>query len=62
MKQEKLCEPEDMVRFLLAICCQDDSSTTPVSRSNVLDTCFTKCLADVAKIAQSDKLKEKLDD
>ena len=59
MKQEKFCEPEDMIRFLLGICCQDDSSTTPVSRNSILDTCFTKCLAEVAKIAQSEELKER---
>ena len=62
MKQEKFCEPEDMIRYLLAICCQEDSSTSPISRGDVLDTRFNECLAGVAKIAESEELKGKLED
>jgi hypothetical protein len=60
MLQRRLCEPEDMIRFLLAICCQSDSSTTPVSRDEILDTCYKDCLEKATEIAKCGELKEKL--
>jgi hypothetical protein len=62
MKQEQYCKPEDMIRFLLAICCQDDSSATPVSRGDVPDARLNEFLNGVAKIAESEELKAKLED
>jgi len=61
MRQRKYCDPEDMIRFLLALCCQDDSSTTPVSRDEVLDGRFEDCMREAVPIANSDELREKLD-
>jgi len=61
MRQRKYCDPEDMIRFLLALCCQGDSSTTPVSRDEVLDRRFEDCLREAVPIANSDVLREKLD-
>ena len=61
MEQRKYCDPEDMIRFLLALCCQDDSSTSPVSRDEVLSTCFGECLREVTLVANSDEMKQKLD-
>jgi hypothetical protein len=62
MEREEHCKPEDMIRFLLAICCQDDFLTSPVSDGDVLDTLFNNCLDGVAKIAKCDELKGKLKD
>lgn len=61
MEQRKYCNPEDMIRFLLALCRRGDSSTTPVSRDKVLDRCFEDCLREVIAIANSDELGRKLD-
>jgi hypothetical protein len=60
MQQQKWCEPEDMIRFLLAICCQGDSSTTPVSRDEILETRFQSCLEKATEIANCSELEEKL--
>ena len=61
MEQRKYCDPGDMIRFLLALCCQDDSSTTPVSRDEALNTCFGECLREVTPVANSDEMRQKLD-
>ena len=61
MKQQKPCNPEDMIRFLLALCCQDDSSTTPVSRNDTLDRCFKECSNKAAQVAQLKEMRQKLD-
>jgi hypothetical protein len=58
MKQKKQCELKDMVRFLLALCCQSDSSTTLDSADGTL---YNDCLRSVELIAGSDELKEKLE-
>jgi hypothetical protein len=62
MQQQSRCKPEDIIRFFLAICCQGDFSTTPVSRDKILDTCFESCLEKVTEIAKCGELKEKLKD
>jgi hypothetical protein len=61
MNQRKYCNPEDMILFLLALCCQDDSSTTPVSRDETLDKRFEDCSREVISIANSDELRQRLD-
>ncbi|KAF9647703.1 hypothetical protein BDM02DRAFT_3270005 [Thelephora ganbajun] len=62
MNQRKYCDPEDMIRFLLALCCQDEPSTTPVARGQVLDDCFEVCWREVIPVANSDELRQRLDD
>jgi len=62
MGQRKYCNPEDMVRFLLALCCQDDSLTTPISRNETLDRRFRDCSGKVIEIANSEELRRRLDD
>ena len=61
MDQRKYCDPEDMIRFLLALCCQDDSSTTSVSRDETLDRRFEDCLRKVIPVANSEELRQMLD-
>ena len=61
MQERKYCNPEDMVRFLLSLCCQDDSSTTGVSRDDTVDGRFENCLRAVTAIANSRDLWERLD-
>ena len=62
MAQRKYCHPEDMIRFLLALCCQDDSSTAPVSRDEALNTRFGVCLREVTPVANSDEMRQKLNE
>ena len=62
MSQRKYCDPEAMIGFLLALCCQDDSSTTPVSRDQTLDRVFEDCFGEVIPIANSLELRQKLDE
>ena len=59
MKERQHCAPKDMILFLLALCCQDDSAT-PVSRNASLDRCFEECLREVTPVASSTTLQEKL--
>ena len=61
MKKRKHCSPEDMVQFLLALCCQDDSSTAAVSRDETLDRRYNDCLREVTSIADSPDLRERLE-
>jgi hypothetical protein len=61
MNKRKYCDPEDMIQFLLALCCQDDSSMTPVSRDDTLDKRFEDCLGKVIPVANSDGLRQRLD-
>ena len=61
MDQRKYCSPEDMVRFLLALCYQNHSSTTPVSCDETLDRCFGDCSRKVIPIANSEELRRRLD-
>ena len=60
MEQQGDCDPEDMIRFLLALCCQDDSSTTPVSRDEVLDRRFEECFRKVIPVADSEEIQQRL--
>jgi len=60
MHQRKQCKPDDMIRFLLALCCRDDSSTTAVSRDEVLDRRFEDCMREAIPIANSDELRRRL--
>jgi len=60
MNQRKNCDPEDMIRFLLALCCQDFSSTAPVSHDEALDRRFEDCLREVVPIANSCELRQRL--
>jgi len=62
MQQRQTCHPEEMIRFLLALCCQDDSSTTPISRDDVLIERFEDCLRQVIPVANSEEVQEKLND
>ena len=61
MQYRKYCNPKDLIQFLLALCCQEDSSTTPVSRGEALDRCFDDCFGNVVPIANSSELVEKLE-
>ena len=61
MKKRKHCSPEDMVQFLLALCCQDDSSTAAVSCDETLDQRYNDCLREVTPIADSPDLRERLE-
>ena len=60
MEKRKHCNPEDMVRFLLALCCQDDSSTVAVPRDDTLDKRFKDCLKEVTPIADLPDLQNRL--
>ena len=60
MVDVEYCDPEDMIRFLLALCCQDDSSTIPAPRDEVLDRRFEDCMREAVPIINSDELREKL--
>ena len=62
MRPRRYCDPKDMILFLLATCCQDDSKATPVSRDKTLDECFEECFRTVTPVANSDGLKRRLDD
>ena len=61
MQCRKYCNPKDLIRFLLALCCKDDSLATPVSRDEALDRCFDDCFENVVPIANSGELVEKLE-
>ena len=50
-----------MIRFLLALCRQDDSSTTPVSHDDTLDKCFEDCFEKVALVVDLKEMGQKLD-
>jgi len=60
MTPRKYCDPKDMIRFLLALRCQDDSSATPVSRDDALDKCFEECSKKVAPVANLKEMWRKL--
>ena len=62
MDQRKYCNPGDMVRFLLALCCQRDSLVAPVSRDETLEKRFEDCSRKVIPIANSDELRQRLED
>ena len=61
MDQQKYCDLENMIRFLLALCCQGDSSTTPPSREKSLDGLFEDCFTKVGPVATSLELRKELD-
>ena len=61
MEKRKYCNPEDMVLFLLALCCQDDSSTAAVSRDEIISRRFKDCLREVNQIANSPDLWKQLE-
>ena len=60
MNQRQYCSPDDMVRFLLGLCCQDDSSMAPVSRDEALDKRFEECWRKVIPVANSDEMRQRL--
>jgi hypothetical protein len=60
MRRRKHCDPEAMIRFLLALCCQNDSSTTPVSHDEVLDRRFEDCLREAIPVANSNEMRQRL--
>ena len=60
MEEHEYCDPEDMVMFLLAICCQGNYSPAHVSRDNLLDERFNACYSSVIPIANCPGLREKL--
>ena len=60
MRQQKYCNPKDMIQFLLALCRQGDSSTTPASRDDALDRCFEECFEKVTPVAELDEVRQKL--
>ena len=60
MKQRKLCNPEDMVTFLLALCCQDDPPKSAVSRDKDLVNRFDDCHRSVIPIANDVGLRNRL--
>ena len=62
MQQRQTCHPEEMILFLLALCCQDDSSTTIDSRDGVLIERFEDCLRQVTPVANSEEVQGKLND
>ena len=62
MSRQRYCDPEAMIGFLLALCCQDHSSTTPVSRDQTLDKLFEDCFGKVILTANCSELRQKLDD
>lgn len=49
-----------MVRYLLALCCQDDSPTAPVSYGGDLNKCFEDCWGEAVKVANSAEMKKRL--
>ena len=61
MQQRKTCDTKNMIRFLLALCCQDDSSTAPVLRDDALDRCFEECSEKVIPVVESEEMRQKLD-
>ena len=61
MEQRKYCDPKDMIRFLLALCRQEDSSMTPVSRDDALDKCLEECSEKVTPVAGLEAMRQKLD-
>ena len=61
MRSRRYCDPKDMILFLLATCCQDDSTATPVSRDKTLDQRFEDCFRTVTPVANCDELKRRLD-
>ena len=61
MERRKHCNPEDMVMFLLALCCQDDDSPTPVSRNKDLDKLFHDCYSSILLITNRVGLRKRLE-
>ena len=61
MEPRKYCSPKNMIRFLLALCRQDDSSTAPVSRDDALDKCFQECSDKVVPVTHLKEMRQKLD-
>ena len=60
--QPEYCDPEALIQFLLALCCQDDASTTPISRDESLEKLFEDCFEKVIPVANSHELRKRLDD
>ena len=50
----------DMVRFLLAFCCAGNSSDAFYDKP-VLDKCFERCWSEVVPVANSVKMRERLE-
>ena len=58
MKQKKHCNPEDMVKFLLALCCQDNPSAT---LDKDVDKRLNDCYKSVLPLANCNELRERLE-
>ena len=58
MKQQKYCKPVDMVKFLLALCCQDDHSAT---LGKDVDKRLDDCSNSVLRLAKCNELREGLE-
>ena len=61
MHPQSHCDPEDMILFLLAFCCQDDFTETPISCDEILDRLFEDCFRTVTPVANSEGLRQRLD-
>jgi len=60
MRDPQRCNPMDMVRFLLAFCCTDDSSDA-LCDAEVSNERFRNCWGKVVPVANSKKLKNRLE-
>jgi hypothetical protein len=60
MKERKYCNPEDMIMFLLAVCCRGDLLANPARSDKDLNKSFHDCRKSVIPIAKSAALKQKL--
>ena len=60
MEDPQCCKPVDMVRFLLAFCC-DDSSSDTICDTQVLNERFEDCWRKVVPVANSGEMKRRLE-
>jgi len=59
MGDPQCCDPTDMVRFLLAFCC-DDNSPNALCDTQALHELFGDCWREVVPVANSAEMREKL--
>ena len=59
MGKRQSCNPMDMVRFLLAFCCDGDSPGT-LRDTQVLNERFGDCWKKVVPVANSEEMKKRL--
>ena len=60
MEGAQHCNPMAMVQFFLAFCCTGDSSD-PLSDTQVSEERFKNCWSKVVPVANSGKLKKRLE-